>query len=51
MPRLSGLGWRREIESPSRLGLETIIIAPFHERTDLTTRAPVRSLDIEMGRC
>ena len=51
MPRLSGLGWRREIESPSRLGLETIIIAPFHERTDLTTRAPVQSLDIEMGRC
>ena len=39
------------MQSPSRLGLGTIIIALFHGRTDLITRACVRSLDIEMGRC
>ena len=36
-PRLSGPG-REKMESPPRLGLGTINIAPLHGRTDLTTR-------------
>lgn len=51
MLRPSGLGWRREMESLPRLGLGTIIIAPFRGRTDLTSRARVWSLDIGMERC
>ena len=31
MPRMSGLGWRKEMESPPRLGLRTIKITPFME--------------------
>ena len=42
---------KKKIESSPRLGLETICIAPFHGRTDLTTRAHVRSLGMGMGKC
>ena len=38
------------MESPPRLGLGTINIAPFVEGL-IFTRARVRSLGIEMGRC
>ena len=42
---------KKKIELSPRLGLETICIAPFCGRTNLTTRACVRSLGMEMGRC
>ena len=40
-----------KMDSPPRLGLETINIAPLHEMTELTTRVWVQSLDVGMGRC
>ena len=49
-PWLSGPG-QRKMESPSRLGLGTINIAPLRGRTSLTIRVWVQSLGMEMGRC
>ena len=45
---LSWMDWGREkiLESSSSLGLETIYIAPFHGRTDLTTKVWVQKLCI-----
>ena len=40
-----------EMESPLRLGLGTIYIAPLRGRTDLTTTVWVWSLGTILGRC
>ena len=39
------------MESPPKLGLETIYITPLHGRIDLTIRVWVRSLGTILGRC
>ena len=50
--RFGQVDWGGEkMESPPRLGLGTINIAPFHGKTDLTNKSHVRSLGMGMGRC
>ena len=50
--RLSRMDWGREnMESPLRLGLGAIYIAPLHGRSGLTTKVWVRSLDTILRRC
>ena len=49
-PQPNGLG-QRKMESPLRLGLGAIYIAPLHGRSGLTTKVWVRSLDTILRRC